>query len=264
MVDDGSSDETENIVRAFTDPRITYLRREINGGVAAANNTAIRAAQGQYISFLGDDDEFLPDFLTETWKIFESSPEAVGFVWSGVRFVRDTLKGEALEAEKIWNSDAKDKRRAIGIGTGYGLTIRHTCFDIVGLFDETLRSAVDAEFLMRLVRSFEFAVLSQILVKVHNHSNMRVTQQLGERGHAFEKIIQENQDLLRQYPDLWAVYHRKAGLAYYGTNNYPKARKMMLQALARNPVDWKTWKGALVYEIFGNGWLRHLIRTLKR
>ncbi len=63
VVDDGSSDHTGEVVATFADPRIHYLRHEKNRGAAAARNTAIKTAQGEYIASLDSHDEWLPEKL---------------------------------------------------------------------------------------------------------------------------------------------------------------------------------------------------------
>jgi glycosyltransferase involved in cell wall biosynthesis len=55
VVDDGSDDGTEDIVRRTPDPRIRYVRQE-PGGAAAARNLGVRLACGAYLSFLDADD----------------------------------------------------------------------------------------------------------------------------------------------------------------------------------------------------------------
>lgn len=68
IVDDNANilDErrkTEEVVQSFNDERIKYIKNEINLGGAATRNVGIYAARGQYISFLDDDDMYLPDKL---------------------------------------------------------------------------------------------------------------------------------------------------------------------------------------------------------
>ena len=62
IVDDGSTDETKEVVFSFDDPRICYFYQE-NKERSAARNLGIHQAKGQYICFLDDDDYFLPDHL---------------------------------------------------------------------------------------------------------------------------------------------------------------------------------------------------------
>ena len=93
VVDDGSTDSTGEVVASFEAQRIRYLRREDTGSAAAARNTGILRARGKYISFLDDDDEYLPEFLEETYRCFESVAEQVGFTWCGVRPEMPTRPG---------------------------------------------------------------------------------------------------------------------------------------------------------------------------
>lgn len=71
VVDDCSTDATSEIVKPFVakDPRITYIRHEVNKGLAAARNTAIFNAKGKYFTFVDDDDEWAPTFIEEFVKL---------------------------------------------------------------------------------------------------------------------------------------------------------------------------------------------------
>lgn len=62
VVDDGASDVTEAIVRAFGHPALRYLRNQ-GRGAGAARNTGLYASTGSYVKFLDDDDALLPDAL---------------------------------------------------------------------------------------------------------------------------------------------------------------------------------------------------------
>ena len=63
IVDDGSTDETEQIVVGNADPRIRYLRNPQTVGAALTRNTALREARGSYIAFLDADDVWMPTKL---------------------------------------------------------------------------------------------------------------------------------------------------------------------------------------------------------
>lgn len=63
IVDDCSSDNTEQVVSAIKDPRIRYMRNEQNMGAASTRNRALRQAEGRYIAFLDSDDLWTPDKL---------------------------------------------------------------------------------------------------------------------------------------------------------------------------------------------------------
>ena len=59
VVDDGSTDNTEETVKSFDDKRIKYIRHNKNKGGATARNAGIKVARGKYITFLDSDDEWL-------------------------------------------------------------------------------------------------------------------------------------------------------------------------------------------------------------
>ena len=74
IVDDGSTDNTPEVVRLFQDSRIKYLAQE-NRGVAAARNTGIQAAAGEIVALLDGDDKFHPEKLKAHLDLLEKHPE---------------------------------------------------------------------------------------------------------------------------------------------------------------------------------------------
>ena len=63
VVDDGSTDASPDIVRAYSDPRIRMVQHDCNKGVAAARNTALSHASGDYLAFFDSDDVWLENKL---------------------------------------------------------------------------------------------------------------------------------------------------------------------------------------------------------
>ena len=76
IVDDCSTDKTEDVVAYFDDPRIHYLKNEQNEGAALTRNRALREAKGRYIAFLDSDDLWLPTKLERQIAFLERNSYA--------------------------------------------------------------------------------------------------------------------------------------------------------------------------------------------
>ncbi len=71
VVDDGSADDTLDVLAGIDDPRLVVVHQE-NAGPAAARNHGMRVASGDYIAFLDSDDSWYPDFLEAAQKELET------------------------------------------------------------------------------------------------------------------------------------------------------------------------------------------------
>ena len=74
IVDDGSTDNTREVVGGFNDSRIKYIYQE-NQWAAAARNNGIRASNGEYLSFLDSDDILMENALKKGIQILDEHPE---------------------------------------------------------------------------------------------------------------------------------------------------------------------------------------------
>ena len=74
FVDDGSTDESRNLIQRFqdNDPNVRYIYQE-NAGTSAARNTGLRYATGDYIAFIDSDDYVLPDFIARMVSCIEET-----------------------------------------------------------------------------------------------------------------------------------------------------------------------------------------------
>jgi len=73
IVNDGSTDETEGVVRSFKDRRIVYFKNETNRGPNHARNIGLKHASGRYIALLDDDDTLSPLALRKVNDFFSSN-----------------------------------------------------------------------------------------------------------------------------------------------------------------------------------------------
>ncbi|MEK6676072.1 MAG: glycosyltransferase family 2 protein [Planctomycetota bacterium] len=88
LVDDGSTDRTSEIIRAYQEKlgdRLIAIR-QINQGCSAARNRGIEAARGHFVAFLDSDDEFMPEKLERQLALFDRCPK-LGLVYSDYVFI---------------------------------------------------------------------------------------------------------------------------------------------------------------------------------
>jgi len=79
VVDDASTDNTEEVVRSFRDPRILYVRLARHTGTPSIpRNVGTLISQGTYIAYLDDDNEYLPCHLEVLHNALLDNPEVVG------------------------------------------------------------------------------------------------------------------------------------------------------------------------------------------
>ncbi len=165
VVDDASTDGTEREVRSYSDKRITYIRHRQNWRVSAARNTGIRCAQGEYVSFLDDDDEWLPEKLAKEVEVLRSSDPEVGLVYTG-KTVYDE-HGRVLQVRMPtlsgWVYDAMLDRHFIGSPSR--VTVKKQVLDRVAGFDETFVNCQDYDLWLRVAKVSKIAVVPWFLVK---------------------------------------------------------------------------------------------------
>ena len=99
VVDDASTDDTCAVVQKITDPRVTLLKRTVNGSCGAARNTALPVVTGRYIAFLDSDDYWLPDKLSI--QIKKMQEKAASFSCTNYIAVRGTREMLITMPEEI-------------------------------------------------------------------------------------------------------------------------------------------------------------------
>ncbi|MEX0269956.1 glycosyltransferase family 2 protein [Leptolyngbyaceae cyanobacterium UHCC 1019] len=152
IVDDGSTDDTAELVKPFcqNDYRFQLLQKQ-NGGLSSARNYGIQHSRADYIALLDSDDAYAPDKLANHVAKLDQSPH-VGVVYSASQIMRDDghlvliyLSGKPIYADPLLALLCKNF-----IGHGSNAVLRRCLFDEMGYFDETLRSSEDIDFWLRI------------------------------------------------------------------------------------------------------------------
>jgi hypothetical protein len=149
VIDDGSTDETAQLVGNIHDPRLRYFYQE-NQGLSAARNAGIRIAKGDYFSYLDSDDLFLPDKLKILLNEFKADSK-MGMVAGQAIPIDDDVH----QIGKMFSKGIPAEGALLLLGNPLhvgSILIKRKWQLRVGFFDENLRSYEDWDMWLRLVR----------------------------------------------------------------------------------------------------------------
>ncbi|MDS3861158.1 glycosyltransferase family A protein [Thermosynechococcaceae cyanobacterium BACA0444] len=135
LVDDGSTDKTASIARS--NPKVSYIYQH-NQGAAAAKNTGIKAAKGEYITFLDSDDLYPPGMLLNL-ATYLSQNTTVDIVHGLVQQLNYNPQTETFDYSGIphWNVNFASA------------LYRKSVFEKIGYFDISLKTNEDVDWFMR-------------------------------------------------------------------------------------------------------------------
>ena len=83
VVNDNSTDNTQEIMSLFLDGRIMVLMNDRAKGGAGARNAGIFRAQEKWVAFLDDDDEWVPEKLEKQFNMIQKIDKNIGFIYGG-------------------------------------------------------------------------------------------------------------------------------------------------------------------------------------
>jgi glycosyltransferase involved in cell wall biosynthesis len=167
VVDDGSTDETRNILDTYGS-RIKYLHQQ-NRGASAARNAGVLAANCEWVAFLDQDDEWYPTKLAcQAASVAESGAE---FCYTGYERFANGRFEEAIEPPDP-DQLFPELRFQNVLGPSSMFFVRRSTFASLGGFDERLgASCEDWEFAVRLARVSRWVKVHQTLMRYNYHSS---------------------------------------------------------------------------------------------
>ncbi len=161
IVDDESTDLTEQYVTEMRHPEVTYLLNNRVNGPGGARNTGIHHAHGTYLAFLDSDDEWLPEHLADSISLLERTDVdicgALCITDDGHKRLEHTLPHDTIPFATIANGVLYLGDRLLEAWLAHGCYCMSMCTtvlhrDLVSLagdFDESLLATQDEEFITR-------------------------------------------------------------------------------------------------------------------
>ena len=169
VVDDGSNDNTREILGAYGD-RITVLRQP-NRGVSAARNRGINEAAGQLIAFLDSDDLWLPGKLSTQVGFFEDNADAVINQTQEI-WIRNGQRVNPKKKHHKFSGMIFERSLALCLVSPSAVMIKKSLFDIVGVFDEDLPACEDYDLWLRISCRYPVHLIDiELIIKRGGHDD---------------------------------------------------------------------------------------------
>lgn len=198
VVDDGSSDNTLEVVRGYG-PKIKCIYQE-NKGLSSARNRGIKEASGEFVAFLDSDDIWLPEKLNRQIDIFQKE-NIIGLVSTRAEVIDE--QGNSLgiyKPKKFTSSDLSGLLNAYFVVISSVMVRRSALDSLDYYFDESLKSAEDFDFCLRLSRVTQLYYLDNVEVKYRDSLNA-MSKNLVKMYYSRIQILKKFSDRLRNQKD---------------------------------------------------------------
>lgn len=197
VVSDGSTDGTDELMESLSqeDSRIKYISYHPGHNGNYARNTGIKAAKGEFVAFLDDDDEWLTTKLEKQLELFRKN-EKIVLVYTGVKVI---YVDEKINYSFLPKNEG-NLSRTILLGNCIGSTstvmVRKSVFEKSGVFDPDLAALQDFDLWIRVCQQGEVGVVSEELINYYNYrSSNQVSAVTPKYENAFEYINHKYKEL---------------------------------------------------------------------
>jgi glycosyltransferase involved in cell wall biosynthesis len=248
-VDDGSTDETPNILKGYSDYGFCF--RQERAGQAAARNRGIRMSDSPYIAFLDADDYWLPTKLERQIAVLRQNP-SVGLVCSDCETIKQgQFVGAHFGRAKVPPTGKLFERlvRDCFVFTPT-VVVRRKCLEEVGLFNESLSVSEDFNLWLRIAARWEIAVVPEVLAVRDTHPeglslSTRPEIYLENGIAALENVKSACNELSsaesRALQDAIAERYYVYGSHLLATGARTESRTKLSAALRRQPALGRAW-----------------------
>ncbi len=162
IIDDGSKDETEEVIKSICDERIYYYRTDQNRGAGHARNVGVQLSKSEWIAFQDSDDIWMTDKL-KLQSEFLDKHKNCGLVTHPIRALfndgrcLDTTIGDTKEQVECLAT-----RNFVDTPT---MLVRRELFLSLGGFDEKLKSLEDWDFALKYASDNPIGVVHKVLLE---------------------------------------------------------------------------------------------------
>lgn len=198
VVDDGSTDDTAEMLEIRYGKKIRLIRQE-NRGVSAARNRGVEAATGEWIAFLDSDDEWFPEKLEIQLRFIKENKARI--VLTDNRVEGDSGSGKSSFDKCLYQSEITEGDRVKDISSYLfeqnfvhlsTVVLSRSLFEKFGGFDESMKVAEDTDLWLRISVEHPFGILNEITTLRHKggeHLSESMELNLKGRLQIFDKLL---------------------------------------------------------------------------
>ena len=218
--------------------RVKYIKHEENLGACAARNTGIKNSNGEYIAFLDDDDEWLPEKIEKQLCVMKKN-NSVALVYCG-RYIyheqNNILKCQKVEFHRGKIYDKLILNNFIG-STSFPL-LRKSAIEKLGGFDVQMPAAQDFELWLRVAKAYEIDYVETPLVRYYVHNGDLITKNHTKKREALERLNELNMDYLIKHPKAHSVRILRT-ITHYIESDLKKSKELFWKAVKIYPLPNK-------------------------
>lgn len=230
VVDDGSEDNSVDIVTSYDDDRIKLIRHQANRKLPAALNTGFKHSSGVYLTWTSHDNYYAPTAIAEMVNFLDKNPH-IHFVFADDYFVDEG--NQILGVVKRGPIEQLPSESCLGGCFLY----RRTVYEKVGAYNERTFLAEDYDYWLRVSAYFTLAHLDRPLYYYRQHPDSLTSRYGG--GETIEAAVLVQRQLfgknLWRHRVLLSQGHLSAASAFFWSNKRASAARNTLWGIALNP-----------------------------
>lgn len=231
VIDHGSTDNTEEVIKSYKDNRLRYHKMPFNTGyVTEARNLGAKLAKGKYIVFLDDDNMLYRQYLSETVPILESAFKEIMAVNAGRMIKYSDYEDYAPPYDRFNKFPSLD----------WGWLIKKEVFDELQ-YDKEVFAYEDMDFGIRFTQRFQFQPLNKPLMVAFDEEIGSHSYPTEKHLIAMAKYILRHSEHYVDYPNEFRFLLRAYGRRYYRAGYKWDGIRFFWQSFTVMP-NWKSFK----------------------
>ena len=232
VIDHGSTDNTEEVVKSYKDKRLRYHKMPVNTGcVTEARNLGAKLAKGKYIVFLDDDNMLYPQYLSEVFQAMEKERGYLEAIGTG----RMIKYKDYEDYAPPYRLDEKF------ISLDWGWLLKKDVFKYIQ-YDKEVFAYEDIDFGLQFRKKrFCFGTINKPLQVAFDDGGSSHSYPTEKHLIAMEKFLDKHSETYRHYPKELRFLYRSYGRRYYMAGHRLKGISYFWKAFWTLP-NWHYFK----------------------